>query len=261
MLQRIFDLLKQGHPDALELIYAKYQRRIFWVGKQLIRDEFVIETILQDTFLKLWEKREGIERPEHIYFFLRYVMKRECTYYYCRPKNDFYRNINRLEFYEDYQEHMHGYDPQKEDEHLVDQEADQEAFDRIRSIFPLLSAERRHLIKLCLKYGFQYKAIANVMGTSITYTSNEVKRAIEDIKEIIHTGSTLNAKTKPVVTVKIEGTMTKEQEKVLQLRTEKHYSFASIARELNLSKKEVHKEFMAAYKLMQEKHEQQLKSA
>ena len=91
MLQRIFELLQQGHPDALEFIYSKYHRRIFWIGKQLIQDEFVIETILQDTFLKLWEQRDGIERPEHIFFFLRYVMKRDCTYYYARPKNNFYR--------------------------------------------------------------------------------------------------------------------------------------------------------------------------
>ena len=51
--------------------------------------------------------------------------------------------------------------------------------------------------------------------------------------------------------------MTQHQEKVLQLRTEKQYSFATIANELNLSQKEVHQEFMAAYKLMQLKHEQQ----
>jgi RNA polymerase sigma factor (sigma-70 family) len=261
MLQRIFELLKQGHPDALEFIYAKYKHRIFWIGKQRISDEFVIETILQDTFLILWEKRDRIESPEHIYFFLRFVMKKECIYYYCRPRNKFHRNINRLEYYENYQEYMHGYDPQKEDEHLLDQEADQKAFDRIRSIFPLLSAERRHLIELFLKYGFQYKAIAQVMGTSITYTSNEVKKAIEDIKKIINKGSTLETKPKPVVAVKIQGKMTEEQEKVLQLRTEMQYSFASIAKEMNLSQKEVHKEFMAAYKLMQEKHQEQLKSA
>ena len=96
------------------------------------------------------------------------------------------------------------------------------------------------------------------MGTSITYTSNEVKRAIEDIKNIIHKGSTLEPKPKPMVAVKIQRKMTREQEKVLQLRTEKQYSFASIAKELNLSQKEVHQEFMAAYKLMQLKHEQQL---
>jgi len=257
MLQRIFELLKQGHPDALEFIYARYHRKLFWLGKQLIRDEFVIETILQDTFLKLWEQRDGIERPEHIFYFLRYVMKRDCTYYYARPKNNFYRNINRLEYYEDYEKYMHGYDPEKEDEHLLDCETQQKAFDRVSRVFFLLSPERRRLIELCLKYGFQYKAIAQLMGTNITYTSNEVKRAIEDIKNIIHQGSSLETKPEPMVAMKVQRKMTEEQEKVLQLRTESQYSFAAIAKELNLSQKEVHKEFMAAYKLLQLKHEQQ----
>jgi len=95
------------------------------------------------------------------------------------------------------------------------------------------------------------------MGSSITQTSNEVKRAIEDIKNILHQGSNLQTKPKPMLAVKIQGEMTEEQEKVLQLRNAKQYSFASIAQELNLSQKEVHQEFMLAYKMMQKKHEQQ----
>ncbi|WBL25727.1 RNA polymerase sigma factor [Zunongwangia sp. HGR-M22] len=256
-MEREFKLLKEGHPDAMEFIYARYRQKLFWMGKNLIKDEFVIENILQDTFLKLWEKRDHIEDPKHILFFLLYVMKRQCIYYYCRPRNRFHRNMNRLEFFPGYQEYMHGFDPESEDMHFQDQEADQKAFDRISRVFPLLSAERRRLIELCIKYGFQYKNIAQVMGTSITYTSNEVKRAIEDIKKIIHQGNDLETKPKQVVTVKLQGKMTEEQEKVLQLRNEKQYSFTAIAEELQLSQKEVHKEFMAAYRLLQEKHQQQ----
>ena len=257
MLQHIFNLLQQGHPDALEFIYTRYHRRIYWLGKQLIKDEFIIETILQDTFLKLWENRDGIEHPEHIYFFLRYVMKRDCTFYYCRPRNNFYRDIARLEFFEDYREYMHGYDPEEKDEHLMIQEANQKAFDRIRSVLPLLSSKRKLLIELCLKYGFQYKAIAQIMGTSTAKTSTEVNSAIKDIRNIINKGGAPETKPKPMLAVKIRDSMSREQEKVLQLRTEKQFSFAAIAKEMNLSQKEVHKEFMAAYKLTQLKHEQQ----
>tara|TARA_B100001123_G_C14732515_1_gene797500 strand:+ start:193 stop:657 length:465 start_codon:yes stop_codon:yes gene_type:complete len=151
---------------------------------------------------------------------------------------------------------MHGYDPQKEDHHLQDQEADQKAFDRISRIFPLLSPDRKYLIELCLKYGFQYKNIAELMGTSTTYTSNEVKRAIDDIKKIIHQGSNLGSKPDQIQ-VKKNTRITREQEKVLQLRNEMHYSFAAIAEELQLSQKEVHKEFVTAYKLLQSKHKRQ----
>jgi RNA polymerase sigma factor (sigma-70 family) len=257
MLQRIYDLLKQGHPEAMELIYARYERSIFWIGKQTIDDEFVIENILQDTFLTLWQKRDSIERPEHIYFLLRYVMKKQCIYHYCRPKNDFQRKINSLEQYDNYQDYMHGHDPEKDDQHLIDHEEDQKTFNRIKSIFPLLSPERKHLIELCLTYGFNYKAIAEAMGTRITQISNDIKKAIEDIKIIIHKGKEFDHKPKLALSIKVEVEMTKEQQKVLKLRNEKQYSFASIAKELNLSQKEVHKEFMAAYKLMQLKHDQQ----
>ncbi|MCC4230413.1 RNA polymerase sigma factor [Zunongwangia profunda] len=256
-MEREFKLLKEGHPDAMEFIYARYQHKLFWMGKQLIKDEFVIESILQDTFLKLWEKRDHIEDPKHIRYFLLHVMKRQCTYYYCHPRNKFHRNMSRLEFFPDYQEYMHGFDPESEDPHLQDQEADQKAFDRIRRVFPLLSAERRRLLELCITYGFQYKNIAQVMGTSTAYTSYEVKRAIEDIKKIIHQGNNLETKPKQVVRVKLPGKMTAEQEKLLQLRNEKQYSFAAIAKELKLSQKEVHQEFMTAYRLLQQKHEQQ----
>ena len=156
---------------------------------------------------------------------------------------------------------MHGYNPEEKDEHLLDQEVHQKAFERIQSVLPLLSSERRRLIELCLKYGFQYKAIGKAMGTSTAKTSIEVKKAIENIKSIIDKGSSLEAKTKPMLAIKIQSTMTLEQKRVLQLRTEKDYSFAAIARELNLSHKEVHKEFIAAYKLIQLKHEQEQQSA
>ena len=254
-----YELLKEGDPSALEAIYAYYHRRIFWVGKRIIDDNFVVESLVQDTFLKLWEQRDRIERPEHIFFFLRMVMKRECYSYYSRPKNKFFRKVNSLEGYENFQDYLAGYDPKEEVQNQKDQEWQQKAVDRIKSVLPLLSPERKRLVELCLKYGFQYKAMAGVMGTSITDISNEVKKAILDLKTIVRQGD-LQKKGKKASSAKdAREEMTQEQERILKLRSKNKYSFAAIAEELKLSEKEVHKEFMVAYKLLQENDKQQSK--
>ena len=259
--QRNFHLLKKGDPIALVNIYARYRRQLFWVGKQKMGDEFVIESLVQDALLKLWEHRDRIEDPDHIYYFLRYVIKTECTYYYCRPKNQFYRSMARVENFGNYQEFMLGHDPNIEDDHLKDQCLEQEAFDRIKEILPLLSSEKSHLIELCLKHGFRYKYIGQMIGKGITETSNEVKRIIQEIKTIITQGNGLDTSPNNITTIKAQREITKQQQKVLHLRCEQKESFAFIAKELNLSQKEVHSQFMAAYKLLQQKHEQQLESA
>ena len=255
-----FELLKNGHTAALEKIHTRYSRQIFWLGKGLINDEFVIESLVQDAFLKLWVHRDTIETPEHIFFFLRFVMKRECISYYSRPKNKFSRELHSLERYDNYLEYMAGYDPLIDLESRHEQDREQRDFETILKVLPLLGPKKRHLIELCLKYGFQYKAISNALGCSVTQTSHDVKSAIHDIKRIIHGGG--GSKTSPSSTKSTApGVMTQEQKEVLRLRCEKKFSFAAIADKLNLSQKEVHEKFIAAYKLLEEKHREQLQSA
>jgi len=255
------ELLLKGHPCALEKIHARYSRMVFWLGKGIISDDFVVESLVQDTFLKLWANRDKIESEKHLFFFLRMVIKRECYTYYTSPKHKFFHRINALESYENYQDYLAGYDPKDDVQDRIEQESQQKAFEQITKVLPLLKPERKRLIELCLKYGFQYKPIARVMGISITNTSNEVKKAIEDVKTIINQGNQLETIVKPENDIKIQEKLTEEQEKVLQLRLVQKYSFAAIAEELNLTQKEVHKEFIAAYKYMQEKHEEQLEHA
>ena len=255
-----FESFKKGCPDAFEVIYAHYHKRIYWMGRSLIKNPFVVETLVQDTFLKLWDQRDIIESPKHLVNFLYYVIARECRYFYVRPKNKFQRTVSSLERFENYQDYMGGYDPVLDAEHLKAQKMQQQDFDRVEKVLPFLKPERKYLIELCLKHGFRYKVIADLMGKSITYTSNEVKRAIQDIKTIVNRDSSF-ATQDSTFKIKAQGKLTEEQEKVLQLRREEHCSFAAIANQLNIPQKEVHRAFMSAYRLLQNKHQEQLQSA
>ncbi|PHR86271.1 MAG: RNA polymerase [Leeuwenhoekiella sp.] len=256
-----FKSFKSGCSKAFNALYKHYYRPIYWMGRSLIKDVFVVETLVQDTFLILWDKRELIESPQHLVNFLYSVISSECKWYYARPKNQFDRDFCSLDKFPNYQDFMIGYDPIEIDDHLIDQQKTQEDYQQVVNILPLLGTHRKRLIELCFQHGFKYKTISEQMDISITEASITMKQTIEEIKTILNQGYILKHNKTSEEETKTPVEITEQEARVLELRCEQQYSFAAIATELNLSQKEVHRAFTTAYKFLQENHEEHLKSA
>lgn len=243
--------LQQGCPTAFAELYTHYHRRIFWFGKRMIHDDFVIETLVQDAFLKLWVNRARIESPKHIHFFLRLVMKRSCISYYTTPRNRFFRKVNSLEGYDNYQDYLAGYDPNNDIEHRNAQEKEQQRFERVKKVLPLLNDESSRLIALCLHYDFAYAAIAKCMGTGVTATRNKVKKAIDAMRVILQQEGALELEVSTIKAADEQQGLSREQAAVLHLRCEEHRSFAAIATQLQLTEKEVQRAFVTGYRVIE----------
>ncbi|KUJ51832.1 RNA polymerase sigma factor [Chryseobacterium sp. JAH] len=248
---QLYQLLKKGDPNSLKHIHLRYKRLLFWLGKQMLEDDFVVDTLVQDVFLKLWLNRNAIETPNHILGFLRFVLKRDCLSYFTAPKNKFTRLMASLESFENYQDYLGGYDPLHDQEHLLSQESNQKDFDEVQKILNVLDPKRKHLIELCLKYGFQYKPIAEAMGSSVTAISNEVSRAIADLRKILKVNSFDHSQQKAVDKEEQSEQLSSQQLEIMKIRVEQKSSFAIIAKELKLPEKEVHREFLYAYHYLQ----------
>ncbi|QWT88491.1 sigma-70 family RNA polymerase sigma factor [Chryseobacterium sp. PCH239] len=248
---QLYELLKNGNPTSLEHIHSRYKRLLFWLGKKMLEDDFVVETLVQDTFLKLWLHRDSIETPNHILGFLRFVLKRDCISYFNAPKNKFARLTTSLEHFENYQDYLTGYDPLQDQEHLLRQQSDQKDFDEVNRVLNVINPKRRHLIELCLEYGFQYKPIGEAMGSSVTAISNEVNRAIDDLRKIIKGSSFEQQQKKASHNQEQPDKLSNRQLDILKRRFEQKSSFIVIAKELKLSEKEVHREFLHAYQYLQ----------
>lgn len=257
---QLYELLKKGNPIALEHIHLRYKKLLFWVGWQVLKDDFVVDTIVQDTFLKLWLHRGTIETPNHITGFLRFVMKRDCISYVTAPRNKFARLTASLESFENYQDYLVGYDPLQDKENLIRQESDQKDFDEVKKVLPVLNPKRKHLIELCLEYGFLHKPIAEAMGSSVKDISNEVSRAIDDLRKILKVTSFEQTQEKTVDAQEQSEKLSSQQLEIIKRRFEQKSSFAVIAQELKLPEKEVHREFLYAYQHLQNQNTSKIPS-
>ena len=255
---QLYELLKKGNPTSLEHIHLRYKRLLFWIGKQMLDDDFVVETLVQDAFLKLWLHRDSIETPTHILGFLRFVLKRDCITYFSTPKNKFARLTASLESFENYQDYLVGYDPMQDKEHLLTQESDQKKFDELNKVLKVINPKRKHLIELCLEYGFRYKLIAVAMGSSVKDISNEVTKAIDDLRQILKINSREDLTIKSHKNEVHQDELSSQQLDIMKRRFEQKSTFAVIARELKLSEKEVHKEFLYAYQYLQNRNKSEI---
>ena len=73
--------LKQGNGKAFEAIYRKYAGRVYHFFLSLLRDDFTAEDLTQNVFLKIWERRKGIDPDGHFEAYLftiaRHMLVRE----------------------------------------------------------------------------------------------------------------------------------------------------------------------------------------
>ena len=159
--------------------------------------------------------------------------------------------MSSLDSFENYQDYLAGYDPLKDKEYLLSQESDQKNFDEVKKVLPVLDPKRKHLIELCLEYGFQYKPIAEAMGSSVKDISNELSRAINDLRKILNRSSFEQPQEKVLDNKEQSKKLSSQQLDILKRRFEQKSSFAVIARELKLPEKEVHREFLYAYQHLQ----------
>ena len=261
MQTHFYTQLQHGHAEALEFWYQRYAHMLWYIGRQWLRDDFLVENLIQDCFLKLWQNREKLENPKHIFFFLRLVMKRECISHYHQPKHQFQRSLNSLEEYEHYNDYLLKDDPMLDEAHQQQQAKDQQTFESVQKVLPLLSGKQQDLIELCLTHGFEYKVIARLTGSSTTAVYREVQYAIAQLQKILCQDTELEELIATKETKQVEQKLTKTQVQVWQLRCEEQRSFAEIAEQLGTSTQEVQQQFSLAYQYTQQQPQETLTTA
>ena len=240
---------RDGDETALNYVYSRYYRPLFYHGKRIVDDEFAVSCIVQEAFLKCWQFREKMESMRHIYCFIRQDVNWKCYAYLSNPSNRFHRSLvgdGAVEKYSDY-----FFDCQAEDINFFDEEK----LKVVEEALPYLPANRQTIMTLYFKNGLSYKKIARRFGTSNQAISVEVQKSLESLKKIVHAQKKLNTKT----VVKSRRTdelssenMDAEMQMIFKLRYEQKHSFASIAEKMNITQGYVQQQYVIAHRKLRE---------
>jgi RNA polymerase sigma-70 factor (family 1) len=173
--------LKAGDERAFSGIYDLYAGRIYQRLLNLLRDEDMADSILQDVFLRIWEKRAQID-PEQPFKAYLFRIAENLVYDHFRKLSRDLKMQARLKLVM-----TELYTHSEED--LLKKENDA----LLKAAIDHLPPQRKQVFTLCRIEGKTYDEAAEIMGVSSSTVSNHLVKATKSVREymIVANGASL----------------------------------------------------------------------
>ena len=84
----ILNLLKQGEKKGLQLLFKTYYRPLVLYALKFVRRQDIAEDIVQEVFIKFWEKKSFIAVDQHLCSYLYQAVHNHCLNSLEKTKTD-----------------------------------------------------------------------------------------------------------------------------------------------------------------------------
>ncbi len=173
----LFDQIKSGDQKALELLFSIYFSRLNDFARNVVKDDVISQDIVQDVFVKVWEKRIVIESINLEAYLFRLVRNRCIDYIkHLKVVNNRMNEILISSKYEElYRIDFIGNEPYVLIEHelkLKIEKTIQNLPDRCREVFILSRIN-----------GLKNKEIAEKLNINIKNVERHLNRAMQSFRE------------------------------------------------------------------------------
>jgi RNA polymerase sigma-70 factor (ECF subfamily) len=75
-------LIKQiakGDEEAFNYIFRKFYTPLCVLGESLVKDDDLAQSIVQECFIRFWEKHQEAEKIKNIYAYMAYMVRNKCV--------------------------------------------------------------------------------------------------------------------------------------------------------------------------------------
>lgn len=169
--QELLQQLRDGNQRAFDEFYQEYSTPLLWKLQKMVKDPEEADELLQDLFVKIWEKREQLNINQSFKAYLYQVAQRLAIDYFRKiaRQNELYAQMQSgaTELVENTEELLAA----RETQQLLDQ------------AIALLPEQRRKAFILCKIEGKSHQEAADLMNISPNTVHNHLVKAVSFVKE------------------------------------------------------------------------------
>ncbi|UOB17942.1 RNA polymerase sigma factor [Abyssalbus ytuae] len=171
-------LVKQliaGNEKAFIKLYNTYKNTIYGYSLKLVKSNADAEEIIQDVFMKVWEKRKTLDPSLSFKSYLFTVARNTCFNFLRKSSND--AKMKEKIFYKS----QKSFEPA--DRKLIASE-----FERLKNgAYDKLPPKRRAIFEMSREEGMSYPEIAKKMGISVNTVKVQMSKALETLRDFLKT--------------------------------------------------------------------------
>jgi len=171
--KEIFSLLQKGNTYAYELIFRRYYVSLCGFATRFVEQPETSEEIVQNIFLKLWEKKETLSIETSLKSYLFRAVYNSCNNHLAHTKiKNRYISIVR----ETILKKEHTADP------VLDSLTYKELDQNITQAIEALPAECKKIFKMSRFEGMKYAEIAASLQISVKTVETQISRALQRLR-------------------------------------------------------------------------------
>ena len=162
----------EGNEIAFRVLYDHYRKRIYALGLFLTKSESMAQELVQDVFMKIWEKREQLRKVDYFNAWLR-TIARNTAINYIRARAIERLGINRITASES---------------SICSTEndaADREYALLLQSAVNELPPQQQKVYMLRRQEGLSHEAIAEQLDISVLTSKKYMKLALRSIRNFL----------------------------------------------------------------------------
>lgn len=165
--------LRAGQMAAFNKLYTMYSPRLYVHLLKFLKSPELVEEVLQEVFVRVWQNRESIV-PERGFNSFLYTIAHNLAINMIKKINRD-RALQMEVWASSISYYLHT------EENLLDKER----MAIINQAIATLTPKRREILLFCKVEGKSYKEVAELLGISVSTVSNQLVNALQDIRTFI----------------------------------------------------------------------------